>query len=407
MTWDLFDAPQPPEPEERGASRGRVVSNRVRPLTVAGVNALARGILESSYPPLWVAGEVTGWKRAPTGHCYFTLRDRTAQIRCVMFQSDAARLPIAPDEGMQVRALGTLTLYEQRGDFQLKVRVLEGEGAGGLWRVAFEKLRRKLEEEGLLAAERKRPLPRHPATVGIVTSPVGAALHDILEVLRKRAPWTEVVFSPARVQGEGAARDIARAIRLFARANVADVLIVGRGGGSTEDLWAFNEEIVARAIAASPVPIISAVGHEVDVTIADLVADVRAPTPSAAAERAVPDRSAILRELAAWDARLVRGLERRVTQQRQRLDSMREDMAAAFDWRLRETRTRLAAAAGRLEALSPLAALRRGYSVVTDDAGHVLRSVANFEPGARVNVRVQDGVVICRVDSTGSRDDER
>jgi len=407
MTWDLFDAHEPPEPADRGAPKEKAVSNRVRPLTVAGVNALARGILESSYPPLWVAGEVTGWKRAPTGHCYFTLRDRTAQIRCVMFQSDVARLPMVPDEGMEVRALGTLTLYEQRGDFQLKVRTLEGEGVGGLWRVAFEKLRRRLEQEGVLAAERKRPIPRHPATVGVVTSPVGAALHDILEVLGKRAPWTEVVFSPARVQGEGAARDIARAIRLFARANVADVLIVGRGGGSTEDLWAFNEEQVARAIAASPIPVISAVGHEVDVTIADLVADVRAPTPSAAAERAVPDRTAILRELSAWDARLVRGLERRATVQRHRLEAMQEDMAAAFDWRLRETRTKLAALAGKLEALSPLAALRRGYSVVTDEAGHVLRSVTKFEPGARVNVRVQDGVVVCRVDSTESRDHEQ
>ena len=308
---------------------------------------------------------------------------------------------------MEVRALGTLTLYEQRGDFQLKVRTLEGEGVGGLWRVAFEKLRRKLEQEGLLAAARKRPIPRHPATVGVVTSPVGAALHDILEVLGKRAPWTEVVFSPARVQGEGAAQEIARAIRLFARANVADVLIVGRGGGSTEDLWAFNEEQVARAIAASPIPVISAVGHEVDVTIADLVADVRAPTPSAAAERAVPDRTAILRELAASDARLVRGLERRATVQRHRLEAVQEDMTAAFDWRLREARTKLAALAGKLEALSPLAALRRGYSVVMDEAGHVLRSVTSFEPGARVNVRVQDGVVVCRVDSTESRDHEQ
>jgi exodeoxyribonuclease VII large subunit len=324
-----------------------------------------------------------------------------------MFQSDAARLPMAPDEGMEVRVLGTLTLYEQRGDFQLKVRSLEGEGAGGLWRVAFEKLRRKLEQEGLLAPERKRPIPRHPATVGIVTSPVGAALHDILEVLRKRAPWTNVIFSPARVQGEGAARDVARALRLFARANVADVIIVGRGGGSTEDLWAFNEEIVARAIAASPIPIISAVGHEVDVTIADLVADARAPTPSAAAEYAVPDRNAILRELSGWDARLVRGLERRVAQQRHRLEATREDMAAAFDWRLREARTRLAALSGKLEALSPLAALRRGYSVVTDEAGHVLRTVASFEPDSRINVRVQDGVVLCRVESTESRGDEQ
>src|SRR5688500_351839 len=194
MNRDLFAGTDPPAmPRSEGAV---MVTDRAKPLTVAGVNALARGLLESSYPPLWVAGEVTAWKRVPsTGHCYFTLKDRQAVVRCVMFAGDADRLPTAPEDGMKVRVLGMLTLYEQRGDFQLKVRLLEAEGADGLYRLAFEKLRKKLDAEGLLDPARKRPLPRYPATVGVITSPVGAALHDILHVLRRRAPWTRVLFS--------------------------------------------------------------------------------------------------------------------------------------------------------------------------------------------------------------------
>src|SRR5690606_22253835 len=240
-------------------------------------------MLEARIPPLWVEGEISGWKRHSSGHAYFCLRDVNAQIDGVMFRSDVQRLPIEPEQGMHVRAFGTVTLYGKRGDYQFVARRPEATADGGPWRPAFERLRKRLQREGLLDRSRKRPLPRHPRAGGVVTSPVGAALHDILHVIERRAPWTRVILSPARVQGEGAAFEIARAIALFERARVSiDVLIVGRGGGSTEDLWAFNEEPVARAIAASPVPVISAVGHEVDVTIADLVADLRAPTPSAA-----------------------------------------------------------------------------------------------------------------------------
>lgn len=404
MTGDLFSsgnrqgAPVPrSQPSKPAGGEG------ARPLTITRLNALAKQLLESSYPPLWVSGEVTGWKQAATGHCYFCLRDKFAQIRCVMFQADADRLPITPDEGLEVRALGTLTLYEKRGDFQFKVKILEGSGAGGLWRLAFEKLRLKLEKEGLLAPERKRPLPAFPTTVGVVTSPVGAALHDILHVIERRAPWTRVIFSPARVQGEGAGQDIARAIRLFSRLGLANVVIVGRGGGASEDLWSFNEEVVARAIAESTVPVVSAVGHEIDITIADLVADARAPTPSAAAERVVPDRSAIIRELAGLRMRMAAASRRRVSAVRREFDASARDLDSLVKMQVRNQRDRLGQLAGKLDALSPLAALGRGYAVALADNGRVLRSADDFQQDDTFTLRVVDGSVGCRViDSTGS-----
>ncbi len=210
---------------------------------------------------------MANWKRAGSGHCYFTLKDESAQLRCVMWRGEAARLPMDPEEGMRVRVFGQLTLYEARGDYQLSVRTLEGEEGEGLWKLAFERLRSKLEQEGLLLPERKRALPRFPQTVGVVTSLTGAALHDILTVLRRRAPWLQVLVRGTRVQGEGAAQEIADALRVLGGSGRVDVVIVGRGGGSLEDLWAFNEEPVARAVAECPVPVVSAVGHEVDVTI--------------------------------------------------------------------------------------------------------------------------------------------
>ena len=245
--------------------------------SVTQVNRAVRVLLEDTIESLWISGEVTNWTRARSGHCYFTLKDEQAQLRCVMFKTGAASLPADPEEGTTVRALGGLTLYEARGEYQLVVRRLEAEGAEGLWRQAFEQLRSKLEAEGLFAPERKRALPRFPEAVGVVTSLAGAALADILTVIRRRAPWTRVIVRGARVQGEGAGEEVAEAIRALGGSGLVDVLIVGRGGGSLEDLWAFNEEVVARAIVACPVPVISAVGHEVDVTISDLVADVRAP----------------------------------------------------------------------------------------------------------------------------------
>jgi exodeoxyribonuclease VII large subunit len=391
-------------------------------LTVAALNRLVKDMLEARVPPVWVEGEVASWKRHSNGHRYFCLKDAGSQINAVMWAKDARRLPIEPEPGMRVRAFGSVTLYEKKGDFQFAVRRIDATGDGGLWRVAFERLRVRLEKEGLLAQERKRALPRYPRSVGIVTSPVGAALHDILHVIRRRAPWTEIVLSPARVQGEGAAWDIADAIHRFTKAGRhVDVIIVGRGGGSIEDLWAFNEEPVARAIANAPVPVISAVGHEVDVTIADLVADLRAPTPSAAAEHAVPDGVALRQELSVTKVRLARALRRyavtrrdqigiageRLEQRMNRLMQKRRERIAWAAERLEQRMQRVVSArraelgrlAGQIEALSPLQALSRGYAVPLDERGHILRRRAQFPPGLPFRLRVADGDVDCRVRS--------
>ncbi|MDB4951147.1 MAG: Exodeoxyribonuclease 7 large subunit, partial [Gemmatimonadetes bacterium] len=345
MTWDLFTSAgrESLESESRNAELARQVAaqeadagfpaaKRARQAswTVGEVNAAARDLVEGYFPPMWVAGEVSNFTKARSGHCYFTLRDRDAQLRCVMWRDDARRLPTQPAEGMEVRALGRLTVYPSRGEFQLGVAELEAKGEG-LWKLAFQQLHTKLEAEGLTSPLRRRPIPRHPACVGIVTSSAGAALHDVVTVIRRRAPWTRIVLSAARVQGEGAAQEVADAIRRIGRAGCADVLIVGRGGGSVEDLWAFNEEVVARAIAECPVPVISAVGHETDVTIADLVADLRAPTPSAAAEAAVPDGEHVRAELAALSVRLSSGVRLRVAAERRRADGLAQGLRAGVE----------------------------------------------------------------------------
>lgn len=403
MNRDLFDPADPGRPKRRavvrGASGWKIQSAGSESYSVSQVNALAREMLEASLPPLWVSGEVTGWKRHTSGHCYFSLRDVRSQLRAVMFRMDAQRLPIDPEDGMEVRALGTLTLYERRGEYQFVVRELEGVGADGLWRLAFERTRVKLEAEGLLAPERKRPLPRHPSTVGVVTSPVGAALHDILEVIRQRAPWTRVLFAPAKVQGTGAARELIRAISLFSGPARADVVIVGRGGGATEDLWAFNDEGLARAIAASRVPVISAVGHEVDVTIADLIADWRAATPSAAAERAVPDGSAVRRELHAMRERLERALSSRVVPHRRTVGLLEARLHAAARVRVERGRRRVAQLAGQVDALSPLSALRRGFAVPLGGDGRIVRTASALPPGTIFDLRLADGTVRCEAAS--------
>lgn len=394
--YDLFDSAVPPAAPRRGA--GGVSAGRNQTYSVAAVNALAREVLEGMIPPLWVRGEVTGWKRHSSGHCYFSLRDAAAQLRCVMFRTEAQRLPTDPAEGMEVRGLGTVTLYERRGEYQFVVRELEGVRGGGLWRLAFERLRTKLEAEGLLAAARKRPLPRHPAVVAVVTSPVGAALQDILHIIERRAPWTRVVLAGARVQGEGAADDITRAIRLVDRWQGADVLIVGRGGGAVEDLWAFNEEAVARAMAACRIPVISAVGHEVDVTIADLVADARAPTPSAAAELAVPDSAEVRRDLRGYQERLAGAQRWAIGRHAQRLVEVQETLVREASNHLRAEQERLRLLSGKLEVLSPLAALRRGYAVARDARGRLLRRTSDFIVGEEVRLRVSDGSIRCRTE---------
>jgi exodeoxyribonuclease VII large subunit len=397
---DLFDPPPTGGQARRPTPPGRPLEDQA--LSVSALAALARETLERAFPSLWVAGEVAGWKRyGSSGHCYFTLRDAHAQVRCVMFRTDAQRLPADPEEGTQVRLLGRLTLYDRKGDVQFVVRELESRAAGGLWRVAFEKLRTKLEAEGLLAAGRKRPLPGFPSTVGVVTSPAGAALHDILHVIRRRAPWVRVVLSAARVQGEGAAREIARALARLDRVPGLDVVIVGRGGGGAEDLWAFNEEPVARAIAACPVPVISAVGHETDITIADLVADLRAPTPSAAAERAVPDGLALAAGLRVTENRLREALLRGVSRRRDRLAQVAEGLEDCARDRIRRTRERVARLSHTLEALSPLGILARGYAVARAADGRVVRGTAELPAGARFLLRLADGSVRARSEGAG------
>src|SRR5437868_2821968 len=268
--------------------------------TVSELTRNIRGTLETKFGAVWVQGEISNYKLHPSGHQYFTLKDQRAQISCVIWRDSMAPLRKPLADGAQVQVYGTVTVFEARGQYQLNVQILQPRGVG-LLQAKFEALKRKLEAEGLFAPERKRPLPKFPRRIGIITSPSGAAIRDMLNVLRRRAPWLEILVNPVRVQGPGAAQEIAVAIREFATPNKAfapvDLIVITRGGGSIEDLWEFNEEIVARAIFNSAVPIVSAIGHEIDFTICDFVADLRAPTPSAAAELIVPDMAELERRI--------------------------------------------------------------------------------------------------------------
>ena len=384
--------------------------------SVSEVNGAIRKLIEGSVDTLWVQGEVGNWKRYPSGHCYFSVKDDRSELRCVMFARNASTLPTDPDDGMEVRVLGNLTLYEKKGAYQMSVRRLESEGAEGLWRIAFEKLRSQLEAEGLLDPARKQPLPKHPTVVGIVTSTTGAALRDIISVLSRRAPWVRVLVRGTRVQGEGAASEISEAIKDLVATGEPEVIIVGRGGGSIEDLWAFNEEPVARAISRSTVPIVSAVGHEIDVTISDLVADLRAPTPSAAAEEVVPDGMGIRENLSAVPEELAKGLQGMFQRRRLTIEHALSRLGLGIDRRIQPIqqmldhdfgrlqaevrgvldlrRQHLVGVEGKLDALSPLATLRRGYSVARTEDGQILRSVRDFVTGESFMLRVSDGEVI-------------
>lgn len=287
-----------------------------RILTVTQLTRLVKGVLEENFVHIWVEGEVSNFASPTSGHLYFTLKDAGAQIRCVMFRASAKSLRFRLADGMALVVRGRLTLYEQRGDYQLLVEYLEPKGIGAL-QLAFTQMKEKLAKEGLFAEERKRPLPQLPQCIGVVTSPTGAAIHDILTVLEQRGVPVSVLIAPVRVQGEGAARDIAQAIQDLNRCSDVDVIIAGRGGGSLEDLWAFNEEVVARAIAASRIPVVSAVGHEVDYSIADFVADLRAPTPSAAAEIVLRRKTELTGEVAELSRSLVSSCRRYLADARQ------------------------------------------------------------------------------------------
>jgi exodeoxyribonuclease VII large subunit len=388
-------------------------------LSVSELNEIVKETLDSQLDAFWVAGEISNLRIPPSGHLYFTLKDEKSQIAAVMFRRQGSALRFAPENGMAVLCFGRVGLYPVRGDLQLYVESMEPRGQGALY-LAFEQLKKKLVAEGLFAEERKRPLPFLPESIGIVTSDKGAALYDMLRVIGDRFPDRRIVIRPVKVQGDGAAEEITAAIDDLCGCGAIDVMIVGRGGGSLEDLWAFNEERVARAIFACTVPVIAAVGHEIDFTIADFVADRRAPTPTAAAEMAVPKKADLLEQLARMEEALRRAMKRKIESARdewrdlvqrlsdpgrrlrehqQRLDELTVDLLRRFQDRLRQSRDRLARIAGRLEALSPLACLERGYSIVHKlPEEEIVKDTATLSLGDRLRITLAVGKAICRVE---------
>ena len=363
--------------------------------TVGEVTRRARAVIEAGLPPLWIRGEIAGFKAWRSGHWYFSLRDKTAQIRCVMFAKQNYMLP-APVDGMQVFVFARPSIYEEKGDFQLSVTELLSSEQGGLWKLAFEKAKAALMKDGLLDPARKRRLPPFPRRIAVVTSPDGAALRDIQAVVGRRWPLAELIIVPAQVQGNKAEASVCSALNRIRRLPV-DVLIVGRGGGSIEDLWAFNSERVARAVAAMPMPVISAIGYETDVTLCDLVADLRAPTPSAAAEAATPDRAEVLVHCGVLGQRLARALRIASRHVVERLDRTGDRLTRCMDHRLETSRALLTAHSARLDALSPLRVLARGYAVARDEQGTILKRVAQLPAGKAFRLRVTDGEVNGRV----------
>ncbi len=388
-------------------------------LTVTQLTRSIKFALEGSFQKVVVQGEISNFKRHTSGHLYFTLKDEGAQLSSVLWRSRAASLQFDPKDGMKVIARGNITVYEPRGNYQLDVQTLQPLGVGEL-QLAFERLKNKLFAEGLFDDGRKKPIPGFPRTIGIVTSPTGAALRDIMTVIARRYPLVELLLVPVRVQGEGAAGEIAAGIELLNEDGRSDVMIIGRGGGSLEDLWPFNEEVVARAIAASRIPVISAVGHEIDFSISDFTADLRAATPSAAAEIAVPDAADILgtlrddrRALNAGIEDLVAGLRRKVEQCRssyalnrpidilhqysQRCDELERSLHAAFGHQFTLLRHRAGALIQRIEALNPDLALKRGYAMVTL-GGTIVRSVRQVRHDDLLDIKVHDGSLQSRVE---------
>lgn len=395
--------------------------------SVSDLNRLVREAVERHIGSVWVAGEISNYRSPGSGHLYFTLKDEDSQISAVMWRTSAAGLRFRLKEGLAVIAQGELTVYEPRGQYQIVIRRMDPLGVGAL-QLAFLQLKEKLEKEGLFDPLRKRPLPFFPRTIAVVTSPTGAAIQDILRVLGRRCCISRFIVHPVRVQGAEAAGEIAEAIRTINQMGEAEVMIVGRGGGSIEDLWPFNEEIVARAIAASEIPVISAVGHETDFTIADFVADARALTPTDAAHMVVPDVHELLESLLGLRDRLAQSLINRVASARETLGAMQRALAPrrfldslrvreqrvddlcqqlVREWRHRVelSQGRLQGLSSRLESLSPLAVLNRGYSVTQREAdGSVVRDALTVRPGESLRTRLGSGTVISRVESTHPND---
>jgi exodeoxyribonuclease VII large subunit len=395
-------------------NRPSVQSPQAQPpkvLSVSELNRLARDVLERSFPLFWVGGEISNLTRAASGHWYFSLKDSGAQVRCVMFRSRNSYLDWVPKEGDKVEARALVTLYEARGDFQLTVESLQRAGLGALFE-AYERLRAKLEAEGLFDVSRKKPLPLYPSRIGIITSSGAAALRDVLTTLKRRMPSIPVVIYPTPVQGRDAALSITAAVNKANERAECEVLIICRGGGSIEDLWQFNEEVVARAIAASAIPVISGVGHETDFTITDFVADYRAPTPTAAAELATPDRVALLRDLLRHRQHMSRQLGHTLSQHMQKLDFLARRLLSPaqqvehkqkhlqqLDFRLQAAlaqfmqkhNQQLHRLAQNLNHLNPLSVLNRGYAMVHNSDGELVRSAGQLSIGQDVRLTLADG----------------
>jgi exodeoxyribonuclease VII large subunit len=397
---------------------------QIRPpvLSVSELTGRIKDLLETSFPDVWVVGEISNFARPRSGHCYLTLKDEEAQLSAVLWRTTARRVRFDLHDGLEVVCRGRIGVYPPHGKYQLVIDQIQPKGIGAL-ELAFRQLHEKLAREGLFDARRKRPLPRFVRRIAVVTSPTGAAIHDFLQVLGRRWRGADVLVVPVRVQGEGAAEEIAAAIELVGRlARPVDCLVVTRGGGSLEDLWAFNEEVVVRAIFASAVPVVSAVGHEVDVTLSDLVADVRALTPSEAAERIVPSAEEVMARLRQYQGRLLAAVRSRTSAARSRLDALaargvfRRPLERVRQWerRLDELGSRTERAVGnsirlargradslgaRLDALSPLAVLGRGYSLTQRVAdGRVIRDAGELSPGQEIRTRFARGRAVSRVE---------
>lgn len=393
------------------------------PMTVSELNEKIKQLIEStpSLSHVSVRGELSNFTNHVSGHLYFTLKDPTGQIKCVMFRSAASRLRFVPKDGMKVQLSGSVSVYGRSGQYQLYVDGMQPDGVGALY-LAYEQLKEKLAAEGLFDPTHKRPIPSRPHRIGIVTSPTGAAVRDIIDVCGRRYPMAQLYLYPSLVQGDGAEGELIEALTFFENSRLCDTVIIGRGGGSIEDLWAFNSERLARVIYSMTVPVISAVGHETDFTICDFVSDLRAPTPSAAAELATPDARELYMYLDSIPERMKRSLSARLDRAAERLAALRVDMirrsfdayilgkeervrrsqkdaAAAIGLRLGELSAALSYVSGKADALSPLAVLSRGYATVEKD-GHYVRSTTELSIGERVSVRLRDGLVHALVTDT-------
>ena len=398
-------------------------------LNVSQVNEYIKGMMDGDelLSGLCIRGELSNYKVYPSGHHYFTMKDAGGALRCVMFRSSAARLRFRPENGMKVLAMGRITVFPRDGAYQLYCSDLTPDGVGDLY-VAFEQLKQKLAAEGLFDAQYKKPLPPFPHRIAIITSGAGAAIMDMLRILGKRYPLSKVVILPVRVQGQEAPAEIAGAIRYANKYQVADVIITGRGGGSMEDLWAFNDERVARAIFASQIPVVSAVGHEPDVTISDFVADVRAATPSNAAELVTPDQNDLRQYLLSSQMRMAQALQKRLKLERRTLDSLKsrkvlqspinyvnekrllldhsaQRLGAAAQKNLASLKQRFIHLTAKLDALSPLKVLARGYSLVLTDDGRVVPRAGQVKPGDKVDIKLYEGQISAAVISVREEDD--